>query len=164
MDGFCIYLWHLPSFCAANKNIYSSITQLPLLLAVHQRNLNVLIISEFDFYLLVLSLGSDSIWEKEICLENALHIHAWLWRGFWSHGSCFAYICPKVSRKAGLLFYFNVSLYIYMYACVCVGVTVYNSCELSFSSFACLPCRKNIWTEQKEFSNFPINDCRLGTL
>lgn len=47
--------------------------------------------------------GFNTLWEEEICLENALHLYARLWCWFWPHGSCFFNIRSKVSWKTGMV-------------------------------------------------------------
>lgn len=49
----------------------------------------------------MLLTGFNSIWKEEICMEDALHIYAWIWCRLWSHGSCFFNISAKISGKAG---------------------------------------------------------------
>lgn len=48
--------------------------------------------------------GFEFLWEKEICMEGALHLHARIWRRFWAHGNPFFNISTKIWRETGKLF------------------------------------------------------------
>ncbi len=47
--------------------------------------------------------GPHTIWKEEVCLEDALHLHAWLWCGLWTHGNSGSHFSSQVCREAGLL-------------------------------------------------------------
>lgn len=62
----------------------------------------------------VLLTGIDTIWEKEVCVENALHLHARLWCWFWSHGGCFFDIRTKVSWETGETLFYACSSFVFL--------------------------------------------------
>lgn len=64
-------------------------------------NLNPVSVYQIMIQMFPSLTGLVTLWEKEIRLENALHIYARVWCWFWTYGSCFFDICSKVSREAG---------------------------------------------------------------